>query len=108
MDMSSWFVLPVVITMDLCHNCHGALPLYPFTLHKAPKPAWSHRFTTLFHDMIALTLVETDSSALEICRIVEGPDKGTSYLSTIVALFRGHLSVLLTVCGSVPAWLPRG
>ena len=76
MDTSSWFVFPVVITTDLCHNCHGVLPLCPLWLRKAPKSAWSYRFPTISPGMIAL--VEMDSSALEIYRIADGSDDGTS------------------------------
>jgi len=55
-----------------------------FQLRETSQPAWSHRFVAISLDMIAL--VETDNTALEICRIVEEPDGSVPSLCTIVRL----------------------
>ena len=53
-------------------------------MRESPNPAWSLRFVALSCDTVVL--VNMVSAALEICRIVDGPDSGTPSLRTVVQL----------------------
>ena len=61
-----------------------ARSLYDPSLCKSSDIVWLLRFVGLSHDTVVL--VNTDSEALEICRIIDGPDGGAPSLCTIVQL----------------------
>jgi hypothetical protein len=58
-----------------CH-CPATTLFYRFQLREVSTWAWSLNFAALSHDVIVL--VEVDSTALELCRIVEVPDSRMS------------------------------